>query len=150
MKVIISQKQIDKLKSLIDKVGIDSLGIEPYKLIEMGVVEHYHRSLPLNRTPIESLGSLEEVGGYLDLSHTQITSLGDLEEVDGDLYLNNTSIESFGKLKSVEGYLYLRNTPISRTMSKYDIKKKIKVRGDILFVRTHQDIQRGLNDSISL
>jgi hypothetical protein len=76
--------------------------------------------------------------------------LGDLEEVDGDLYLNNTSIESFGKLKSVEGYLYLRNTPISRTMSKYDIKKKIKVRGDILFVRTHQDIQRGLNDSISL
>jgi hypothetical protein len=28
--------------------------------------------------------------------------------------------------------LYLRNTPISRMMSKYYIKKKIKVRGDIL------------------
>jgi len=132
MKVKVSQDQIDKLKKIIDKVGIDSLRIEQYKLIEMGVVEHYDKGLDLTETPIKSLGVLKSVGGYLDLSRTQITSLGDLEEVDGDLYLNNTSIESFGKLKSVEGYLYLRNTPISRTMSKYEIKKKIKVRGDIL------------------
>jgi hypothetical protein len=136
MKIIITEEQSDKvkqkLKNIVDKFGPDSLGIDLYKLIEMGVIEHYDGGLDLTETPIKSLGKLKSVGGYLDLSRTQITSLGDLEEVYGDLYLNNTSIESFGKLKYVEGYLYLRNTPISRTMSKDKINKKIKVKGNIL------------------
>ena len=68
MKVIISQEQIDKMKSLIDKVGIDSLGIEPYRLIEMGVVEHYDGDLYLDNVPIKSLGELEYVGGILSIS----------------------------------------------------------------------------------
>ena len=128
---------LDLRKSTIKSLGnLESVGGELdlrycEELSDLGNLKYVGEGLDLTETPIKSLGVLKSVGGYLDLSHTQITSLGDLEEVDGDLYLNNTSIESFGKLKSVEGYLYLRNTPISRMMSKYYIKKKIKVRGDI-------------------
>jgi hypothetical protein len=111
VKVIISQEQIDKMKKLIDRHGIDSLGIEPYKLIEMGVVEHYEGDLDLKLTPIKSLGNLKYVGGYLDLSGTQIKSLGDLEEVGGNfpfkgslrLY-NCEELSSFGELKKLGVY----------------------------------------------
>jgi hypothetical protein len=109
MKVIISQEQIDKLKSLIDRHGIDSLGIEPYKLIEMGLIKHYDGDLYLDAPIVKSLGKLKFVEGFLNLANSKIESLGSLEEVGG--------------------YLYLRGTPISRTMSKYDIREKIKVGG---------------------
>ncbi len=116
MKVKVSQDQIDKLKKIIDKVGIDSLRIEQYKLIEMGVVEHYGGNLTLRGTPIKSLGNLESVSGYLDLY--------------------NTPIEDLGNLKSVKGYLFLVGTPLGKKlgesgMSKYEIKNKYGVKGDL-------------------
>jgi len=69
------------------------------------------------------------VTGNLDLRITNITTLGKLKYVGGDLYLSGSEIKSLGDLEEVGGYLYLRNTPISRTMSKYDIREKIKVGG---------------------
>jgi len=44
MKIKITEKQLEKFKKLIDKLGINNLGIEPYKLIEMGLI----KSLPDN------------------------------------------------------------------------------------------------------
>jgi hypothetical protein len=116
MKVKVNQEQIDKLKSLIDRHGIDSLGVEPYKLIEMGVVDYYGGNLTLRGTPIKSLGNLESVSGYLDLYNTQI--------------------EDLGNLKSVRGYLFLAGTPLGKKlkesgMSKYEIKNKYGVKGDL-------------------
>jgi hypothetical protein len=89
--------------------------------------------MDLGNTQIEDLGNLTSVENDLYLNSTSIKDLGKLKSVGGDLYLNNCEkLTDLGNLKSVGGYLYLRNTPISRMMSKYYIKKKIKVRGDIL------------------
>jgi hypothetical protein len=152
----ISDKKLKMYKDTIDELGIKMaarmLSKEIWEFIEMGLIEYYDGYLDLAGTPIKSLGNLKSVSGSMDLGNTQIEDLGNLTSVENDLYLNstsikdlgklkwvgndlylnNSSIESFGNLKSVGGYLYLRNTPISKTMSKYDIKKKIKVRGDIL------------------
>ncbi len=137
MKVKVSQEQIDKMKKLIEKVGIDSLGIEPYKIIEMGVVESYDGDLDLKLTPIKSLGKLKYVGGYLDLSGTQIKSLGDLEEVGGNfpfggsLKLYNCEVlSSFGKLKKVGGLLNLIGCPLSK-LSDEEIRSQVEIKGKI-------------------
>ena len=152
----ISEKKLKMYKDTIDELGIEMaasmLSKEIWEFIEMGLIEYYDGYLDLAGTPIKSLGNLKSVSGSMDLGNSQIEDLGNLISVENDLYLNSTSIkdlgklksvgndlylihssiESFGNLKSVGGYLYLRNTPISKTMSKYYIKKKIKVRGDIL------------------
>jgi hypothetical protein len=151
MKVIVSQEQIDKMKKLIDRHGIDSLGIEPYKLIEMGLIESYDDLwLDLGDTPIESLGNLkyvdgglilsstsiknlgnlEEVGDFLDLSNSKIESLGNLEKVGGYLDLQNTPIESLGNLKYVGGYLNLEGCPLSK-LSDEEIRRQVKIKGRI-------------------
>ena len=109
MKIIISDNQIEKLKKVIDKLGIDKLGIEPYKLIEMGLVKSLPDNLHLRDTPIKSLGKLKSVGG--------------------DLVLENTQIKSFGRLKSVEGNLYLKN-PLSN-LSNEEIRSQVEINGKI-------------------
>jgi hypothetical protein len=152
----ISEKKLKMYKDTIDELGVKMashmLSKELWEFIEMGLIGDYDGYLDLAGTPIKSLGNLKSVSGSMDLGNTQIEDLGNLTSVENDLYLNSTSIKDLGKLKSVGGdlylnncekltdlgnlksvggYLYLRNTPISRMMSKYDIKKKIKVRGDI-------------------
>jgi hypothetical protein len=148
----ISDKKLKMYKDTIDEIGLElavvMLNKELWEFIEMGLVEHYNEYLGLDGTPIKSLGNLKSVAGSMDLRNTQIEDLGNLTWVANDLYLTNTPIKDLGNLKhvdgdlylnycdnltdlgnlkSVGGYLYLRGTPISRTMSKYDIKKKIKV-----------------------
>ena len=155
--IIESENKIIDRKLKIYKDTIDELGLELaghmlskglWEFIEMGLVEHYNEYLDLMGTQIKSLGNLKSVDGSMDLRNTQIEDLGNLTWVANDLYLTNTPIKDLGKLKyvggdlylnfcdnltdlgnleEVGGYLYLRGTPISRTMSKYDIKKKIKV-----------------------
>jgi hypothetical protein len=153
----ISDKKLKMYKDTIDELGVDMavvmLNKELWELIEMGLVEHYNEYLDLAGTPIKSLGNLKSVDGSVDLRNTSIETLSGLTSVENDLYLTNTPIKDLGKLKYVGGdlylnscenltdlgelnfvglYLYLRNTPIS--MSKYDIKKKIKVGGEIIGV----------------
>ena len=172
MKIIINERQLrtiiesekqNKFKKILEdsikfyggdvNSASESSGVELYKFIEMGLVEHYNEYLDLAGTPIKSLGNLKSVDGSVDLRNTSIETLSGLTSVENDLYLTNTPIKDLGKLKyvggdlylntcenltdlgnleEVGGYLYLRNTPIS--MSKYDIKKKIKVRGEIIGV----------------
>ena len=113
MKIIISDKQIERLKKLIDKLGINNLGIEPYKLIEMGLVKSLSDDLDLRNTPIKSLGNLEYVGGSLYLENSSIEDLGNLKHVGGNLELQNTPIKSLGNLEYIGEYLNIFNTPIS-------------------------------------
>jgi hypothetical protein len=85
----------------------------------------------LRNTSIETLSGLTSVENDLYLTNTPIKDLGKLKYVGGDLYLNSCeNLTDLGELNFVGGYLYLRNTPIS--MSKYDIMKKIKVRGILM------------------
>ena len=88
MKIIISQDQIDKMKSLIDKVGIESLGIDSYRLVEMGFIQKYDGSLNLRDTPIKSLGNLEYVGNDLILTNKIL----DINEIDNLINQYNINI----------------------------------------------------------
>ena len=107
--------------------------------------------LDLRGTPIESLGNLTSVGGDLYLNGTQIESLGNLISVGGDLHLRGTPIESFGNLTSVGGGIHvmktpikslgnltsvggtldLRETPLSKMYDSDEIRKMVKVGGDL-------------------
>ena len=102
---------------------IESLG----NLVSVG--EHLY----LNNTAIESLGNLKSVGGFLTLRNTPIKSLGNLVSVGGFLDIKRTSIESLGNLESVGGGLFLYGTPISKTMSKNEIRAIVNVDGNIYF-----------------
>jgi hypothetical protein len=154
----ISDRKLKIYKDTIDEIGLElaghALSKGLWEFIEMGLVKHYNEYLDLDGTPIKTLGNLKSVDGSVDLRNTSIEdlgnltsiendlflmfiptikSLGNLKSVGGDLYLNNCeNLTSLGNLNKVGGNLYLRNTPISKTMSKYDIKRKIKVRGEIL------------------
>ena len=107
--------------------------------------------LDLRETPIESLGNLTSVGGYLFLKETSVESLGNLISVGGDLHLRGTPIESLenltsvgggiylmktpikslGNLTSVGGTLDLRETPLSKMYDSDEIRKMVKVGGDL-------------------
>ena len=87
--------------------------------------------LDLRETPIESLGNLTSVGGYLYLIRTPIESLGNLTSVGNNLFLKKTSVESLGNLTSVGGTLDLRETPLSKMYDSDEIRKMVKVGGDL-------------------
>ena len=88
-------------------------------------------NLDLEGTNIESLGALTSVGGNLDLEGTNIESLGALTSVGGSLYLFRTNIKSLGNLTSVGGNLDLSRTPLSKKYTIEEIKRMVKVGGDI-------------------
>ena len=87
--------------------------------------------LDLRGRPIKSLGNLTSVGGDLYLNGTQIESLGNLISVGGDLDLRKTPIESLGNLTSVGGILNLIGTPLSKMYDSDEIRKMVKVGGDL-------------------
>ena len=87
--------------------------------------------LDLNGTPIESLENLTSVGGGIYLMKTPIKSLGNLTSVGGTLDLEGTSIESLGNLTSVGGILNLIGTPLSKMYDSDEIRKMVKVGGDL-------------------
>jgi hypothetical protein len=130
MKIIISQDQIDKMKSIIDKVGIESLGIDSYRLVEMGFIQKYDGSLNLRDTPIKSLGNLEYVGKTLVLINTNVSDLGNLEYVGISLDLFNTNVSDFGNLKYIGGNLYIKNSPIDK-LSDEEIRSQVEIKGKI-------------------
>jgi len=93
----------------------------------------FDNDLDLRYTKITSLGNLKSVGGYLDLEGCdKLTSLENLQSVDGFLSLYGCKeLNSLGNLQSVNGFLDLMKTRISKTYSKEEIRKKIKVEGYI-------------------
>jgi len=90
-------------------------------------------NLDLSDTPIKSLPKLKEVRGNLYLDNRPIKFLDDLEYVGGHLNLDCTQIQSLPKLKEVRGYLSLQFTPLSKTITKKELIKKIKTWGEIYF-----------------
>jgi len=101
MKIIISQEHIDKMKKLIEKYGINSLRIEPYRFVEMGLVE-----------PIIDQMGLRSASEFLGMSKYELIEMGVVKSYDGDLYLDDPIVKSLGKLKFVEGFLNLANSKI--------------------------------------
>ena len=87
--------------------------------------EMLQRFLQLKGNPLYS------IGGNLYLRNTPIESLGNLTSVGGYLNLTDTPIKSLGNLTSVGGYLNLENTPISEKYSEKEIRKMVKVEGEI-------------------
>ena len=74
---------------------------------------------------------LIKVDEILYLANSKIESLGNLEYVGGDLNLESSSIESLGNLKEVGKDLNLLNTPIAKKYTEQQIRKTVKVKGDI-------------------
>jgi hypothetical protein len=106
MKIIISERQLRQIIESENKISDKKLRIYKDTIDEIGL----------------------ELAGYaLSKELWEFIEMGLVEHYNEYLGLDGTPIKSLGNLKSVGGYLYLRDTPISRTMSKYDIKKKIKV-----------------------
>ena len=87
--------------------------------------------LDLRDTFIESLPMLSYVGGYFFLTNTPIESLPKLEHVGAWLELFKSKIDSLPMLKYVGGYLDLRHTPLSKVITKEELRKQIYVEGVI-------------------
>jgi hypothetical protein len=74
-----------------------------------------------------------EITDDLNLSFSKIESLGNLTSVGGTLDLYESKIESLGNLTSVEGDLDLRRTILSKIYIKEEIRKMVKVEGNVYF-----------------
>ena len=158
MKIIITEEQMDiaqsKMTELVNKYGLDDvakmMSIEPYEILEKGLLETYQYSILIWDKPIKSLGNLRHVDGTLYLEDTSVKSLGKLESVEGslkvkyspleslgelrtvggDLRLIATDIEDFGKLEFVGGDLDIRATPLAGLQER-KIRSMINVKGEI-------------------
>ena len=143
-----------KMTELVNKYGLDDvakmMSIEPYEILEKGLLETYQYSiliwdkpiksfgnlrhvdgkLYLEDTIVKSLGKLESVTGSLIVKHSPLESLGELRTVGGDLRLIATDIEDFGKLEFVGGDLDIRATPLAGLQEK-KIRSMINVKGEI-------------------
>ena len=123
---------------------LERKGYPPYEIIgnldlyntnieSLGNLKSVGGYLDLRFSKIESLGNLQSVGGNLNLKHTNIESLGNLQSVGGYLYLGYTNIESLGNLQSVGGDLFLENTPLSKRITKSEIRNQVEVENNIYF-----------------
>jgi hypothetical protein len=119
-------ESLRELKSVGGSLYLGGTNIE-----SLGELKSVGGFLNLEGTKIESLGELQSVGGYLDLGGANIESLGELKSVGGSLYLGGTNIESLGELQSVGADLYLSGTPLSKKYTREEIRKMVKVDGNI-------------------
>jgi len=85
--------------------------------------------LRLNSTEITQLPNNLQVGGDLWIYRTSITKLPDNLHVGGSLYLYYTYDKQLPDNLQVGGDLYLYGTPISKTMSRKQIRQKIEKKG---------------------
>jgi hypothetical protein len=109
----------------------DDLDLYESKIESLGNLTSVGGYLNLGGSGIQSLGNLTSVGGNLDLFKSNIKSLGNLTSVGGFLFIYRAKIESLGNLTSVGGYLDLMGTPLSNKYSEEEIRKMVKVVGDI-------------------
>lgn len=80
---------------------------------------------------IKSLGGLHSVGMDFNLYGTKIECLENVQSVGGYLNLYDSDIKSLGNLKFVGGDLLLRNSPLSKKITKEEIRSRIVVGGNI-------------------
>ena len=88
-------------------------------------------NLDLSNSVIDFLGNLQSVEGDFNLYETKIDSLENLQSVGGFLNLYDSEIQSLGTLKSVGGDLVLRNTPLSKMVTKEEIRNQVEIGGDL-------------------
>ena len=120
MKIAISESQYKRLFEQ-----------EEY-VLQIPSLEYFNNDWYLLQKYLKSKGNpLYSIGGDLDLRETPIESLGNLTSVGGYLFLKKTSVESLGNLTSVGGTLDLRETPLSKMYDSDEIRKMVKVGGDL-------------------
>ena len=120
MKIAISESQYKRLFEQ-----------EEY-VLQIPSLEYFNNDWDLLEKYLKSKGNpLYSIGGDLDLRETPIESLGNLTSVGGYLFLKKTSVESLGNLTSVGGTLDLRETPLSKMYDSDEIRKMVKVGGDL-------------------
>ena len=120
MKITISESQYKRLFEQ-----------EEY-VLQIPSLEYFNNDWDLLEKYLKSKGNpLYSIGGDLDLRETPIESLGNLTSVGGYLFLKKTSVESLGNLTSVGGTLDLRETPLSKMYDSDEIRKMVKVGGDL-------------------
>jgi hypothetical protein len=126
---LVNNKDVVDLNNLISVGGY--LSLYGAKIKSLGELKSVGGYLDLRGTNIESIGELKSVGEFLNLGRTNIKSLGELKSVGGFLYLGGANIESLGELKSVGADLYLSGTPLSKKYTREEIRKMVKVDGNI-------------------
>jgi len=158
MKLIITEEQMDmaqsKMTELVNKYGLGEvakmMSMEPYQIIEKGLLETYESNIVIWDKPIKSLGNLRYVYGHVQIDESKIRSLGkleyvtgnlkvryspleslgDLRLVGGDLSLIATDVKNFGKLESVGGNLDIRGTHLAK-LPEHEIRSMINIGGEI-------------------
>ena len=147
MKIIINESQLRLIvenedKSLIDFTSFVDDDVDPVKWDDMfehlnkkkgGIYDGYYINgdVDLQDSNITQLKYLVIVEGFLDLNNTPIESLPMLSYVEGFLSLKNSQIESLPKLEYVGNDLFLQFTPLSETTTREELRKQIKVKGNI-------------------
>ena len=119
MKIIISEEQMTqaqiKMSEMVNKYGLEEVsemtGIEPTKLIEMGLIVKYN--------------------GDLDFRWTDIKNLGELRYIDGSLCLYKTKVKELGNLEYIGGDFIIMASPLSK-LSDEKIRSQVEIKGEIL------------------
>ena len=120
MKIAISESQYKRLFEQ-----------EEY-VLQIPSLEYFNNDWDLLQKYLKSKGNpLYSIGGSLNLFGTSIESLGNLTSVGGSLDLEGTPIKSLGNLTSIGGYLDLTKTPLSKMYDSDEIRKMVKVGGDL-------------------
>ena len=120
MKIAISESQYKRLFEQ-----------EEY-VLQIPSLEYFNDDWYLLQKYLKSKGNpLYSIDGDLDLRGRPIKSLGNLTSVGNNLFLKKTSVESLGNLTSVGGTLDLRETPLSKMYDSDEIRKMVKVGGDL-------------------
>ena len=148
----LSETKIETLGNLVRVEG--DLDLESCQNLEsLGNLEYVGGWLDLKGTDIETLGNLNYVGDTLDLESCQnfeslgnlksvagyfnlrncknLQSLGDLKHVGSWLDIGYSNVESLGNLKYVGSDLYSVYVPLSKKYTEYDIRKMVKVVGNV-------------------
>ena len=117
--------QITELPSDLKRVG-GTLWLNRSKITKLPDDLQVDGSLILDGTAITELPRGLRVSRTLRLSSTKITKLPDNLKLGGSLWLNNTLITKFPKGLRIGGDLRLGGDPLSKNLSRIQIRKMIK------------------------
>ena len=101
-------------------------------LNDLGELIYVKTDLWLNseKSKLNSLCKIKEVGGNLYLRYSNIEELGELQKVGGNINLRDTPIKKLGKLKYVGGNLFLPKRLKEINLDGIEIKGRVRYWND--------------------
>jgi hypothetical protein len=108
------------------------LNVDNDILNDLGELIYVKTDLWLNseKSNLNSLCKLKEVGGNLSLRYSNIEELRELQKVGGNVNLRDTPIKRLGKLKYVGGNLFLPKRLEGINLDEIEIKGKVRYWND--------------------